>query len=149
MIGRVILIAALTAPGLGCGLVGPSCRDETGDVFATNGHVTAGGVASFTVTSPKSSNLVMRLTWPETAATLGFRATITDCGGHTGCAMTTVTPPFGPGGPDPVPPPWPPGLREMLVDGWRGKTYRVEIVGDPERDITFTLSVVYRIACES
>ena len=149
MIGRVILIAALTVPGLGCGLVGPSCRDETGDVLATNGHVTAGDVTSFTVTSPKSSNLVMRLTWSDTAATLGFRATITDCGGHTGCSMTTVTPPFGPGGSSPVPQPWPPGLREMLVDGWRGKTYRVEIVGDPERDATFTLHVVYRITCES
>jgi hypothetical protein len=149
MIGRVIVIAALTVPGLGCGLVGPSCRDEMGDVFATNAQVTAGGVTSFTVSSPKSSNLLMRLTWSDPAATLEFRATITDCGGHTGCSMTTVTPPFGPGGTSPVPQPWPPGLREMLVDGWRGKTYRVEIAGDPERDTTFTLKVVYRIACES
>ena len=149
MIGRVVLIATLTVPGLACGLVGPSCRDETGSVFATDGHVTAGAVTSFTVTSPKSSNLVMRLTWADTAATLGFQATITDCGGHTGCSMIMATPPFGPGGSSPVPQPWPPGMREMLVDGWRGKTYRVEIVGDRERDVTFTLNVAYRITCES
>ena len=149
MIGRVVLIATLTVPGLGCGLVGPGCRDETGGVFATDGHVTAGAVRSFTVVSPKSSNLVMRLTWSDTDATLGLRATITDCGGHTGCSMFTVTPTFGPNGSSPVPQPWPPGIREMLVDGWSGKTYRVEIVGDPERDTTFTLNVVYRITCES
>jgi hypothetical protein len=136
-------------PGLGCGTVGPSCRDETGNVFATNDHVTAGDVTLFTVTSPKSSNLVMRLTWSDITATLGFRATITDCGIHTGCAMTTVMPPFGPGGSSPVPQPWPPGVREMLVDGSRGKTYRVEVVGDPERDATFALNVTYRIRCES
>jgi hypothetical protein len=149
MIGRVVLVLALAVPGLGCGLVGPSCRDETGSVLTTDGHVTAGAVTSFSVRSPKSSNLVMRLTWPDTAATLGFRATITDCGGHAGCSMLTATPPFGPGGSSPVPQPWPPGVREMRVDGWVGKAYRVEIAGDPERDAAFTLNVAYRIACES
>ena len=149
MIGRVVLIVALTVPALGCSALGPSCRDETGSVLATDGHVTAGDVASFTVTSPKSSNLLMRLTWSDAAATLGIRATTTDCGIDTGCPMTTREPPFGPAGSSPVPQPWPPGLREMLVDGSRGKTYRVEIAGDPERDATFTLTVVYRIVCES
>ena len=145
-----VLVAALAGiSATACDVVGPSCRDESGGVFAINGQVTAGGVASYTVTSPISSNLVMRLTWSDTAATLGFNATITDCGGHTGCLMITVTPPFGPGGPSPVPQPWPPGLREMVVDGWRGKTYRVEIAGDPDRDAAFTLNVTYRITCES
>jgi hypothetical protein len=145
-----VLVSTLACvAGAGCDVVGPSCRDETGGVFAIDAHVPAGGVAGYTVTSPKSSNLVMRLTWPETAAALGFSATITDCGGHTGCLMITVTPPFGPGGPSPIPQPWPPGVREMVVDGWRGKTYRVEITGDPDRNAAFTLNVTYHIACES
>ena len=134
---------------VGCGLVGPSCRDKTGEVFTMEAQVPAGGVAAYTVVSPKSENLVMRLTWPETAATLTLRATITDCGGHTGCSKTTVTPPFGPGGPSPVPQPWPPGVRDMQVDGWRGKTYRVEVAGDQVLDATFKLHVTYRIVCES
>lgn len=149
MIARIVLTVVLTAPTLACSVLGPSCHGETGSVLTTDGHVTAGGVTSFAVTSPKSSNLLMRLTWSDVAATLGFSATITDCGSHTGCPMTTRTPPFGPAGSSPVPQPWPPGLREMLVDGSSGKTYRVEIAGDAERDTTFTLSVVYRIVCES
>jgi hypothetical protein len=82
------------------------------------------------------------------SATLGLRATITDCGGHAGCGMLTAVPPPGPGGSSPVPQPWPPGLREMLVDGWQGKTYRVEVIGDPFSDRDFALAVSYRIACE-
>ena len=148
MIGRIALIAALTAPGLGCSALGPSCSDETGSVLVADGHVIAGNVTAFTVTSPKSSNLQMRLTWSDAAATLGFRATITDCGSHTGCPMITDDAPVRTGRIS-VPQPWPPGLREMLVDGSRGKTYRVEVEGDPERDAAFTLNVAYRIVCES
>jgi hypothetical protein len=36
----------------------------------------------------------------------------------------------------------------MTVDGWQGKTYRVEITTDGERDVSFTLQVTYHIACE-
>ncbi len=145
----MLLVVLGVVGDVGCGLVGPSCRDETGEVFTMEALVPAGGVAAYSVVSPKSSNLVMRLTWSETAATLGLRATITDCGGDTGCSKSTVTPPFGPGGPSPVPQPWPPGVREMQVDGWRGKTYRVEVAGDPALDATFRLHVTYRIDCES
>jgi len=150
MTGRlgIFVTMLVCATGAGCDVVAPSCRDETGGVFAIDAQVPAGGVATYTVTSPKSSNLVMRLTWPETAATLGFSATITDCGGHTGCMMITAMPPFGPGGSSPAPQPWPPGLREMVVDGWQGKAYRVEITGDPNRDTPFALNVTYRITCE-
>jgi hypothetical protein len=42
-----------------------------------------------------------------------------------------------------------PGLREMLVDGWRGKTYRIDVTGDPSRNASFALAVTYRITCES
>ena len=145
----MLLVVIGVVADVGCGLVGPSCRDETGEVFTMEAQVPAGGVAEYSVVSPKSSNLVMRLTWTETAVTLGLRATITDCGGHTGCSKGTVTPPFGPGGPSPVPQPWPPGVREMQVDGWRGKTYRVEVTGDPALDAVFRLHVTYRIDCES
>jgi hypothetical protein len=37
----------------------------------------------------------------------------------------------------------------MLVDGWKDKTYRIEIAGDPQRATNFALSVVYDINCES
>ena len=55
---------------------------------------------------------------------------------------------LGPGGSSPTPQPWPPGLREMQVDGWKGKAYRIEVTGESLREANFTLSVSYRIACE-
>ena len=134
---------------VGCGLVGPSCRDETGEVLTAEAEVPSGGVAAYSAVSPKSSNLVMRLTWSDTDAALTLRATITDCGRHTGCSKLTVTPTFGPGGPSPVPQPWPPGVLEMQVDGSPGKTYNVEVVGDPARNARFKIHVTYRIDCES
>jgi hypothetical protein len=133
----------------GCGLTGPSCTDEDVAFLNVSGHIAAGVSASYTVVSPKSSNLVMRLTWPDPTATLDLRATITACGGHVGCSMDTFRPSFGPGGSSPVPQPWPPGVREMVVDGWQGKTYRVEIATDSERDVNFTLQVTYHNRCES
>jgi hypothetical protein len=143
------LAAVLSLATGACGIAGPSCIDEDGVILDAAGQVMAGGTVSYTVVSPKSSNLVMRLTWTDTAAVLGMRATITACGGHTGCAMDTIVPPFGPGGPSPVPQPWPPGLREMEVDGWKGKTYLVEITSDAERDASFAFKVTYKIRCES
>jgi hypothetical protein len=142
-------LAASLALASGCGIVGPSCRDESGAVLNVNGQAAVGGTVSHTVVSPKDSNLRLRLTWPDTAATLGLRATITACGGHTGCLMDTFTPPFGPGGPSPVAQPWPAGLREMVVDGWQGKTWLIEITNPGDRDASFTLQVTYQIACES
>jgi hypothetical protein len=117
-------------------------------VLNANGQVVAGGVSTYEVVSPKHSNLVMRLTWTDLETTLGLRATIINCGEHGGCSMNTSTPTFGPGGSSPIPQPWPPGLREMLVDGTRGKTYRVEVTGDENRDASFALAVTYKITCE-
>ena len=144
-----MLVSATATSFCSPSILGPSCRDEQGPVLNVAGTVTTHDTAAYTVVSPKSSNLVMRLTWDQLDATLGLSATIIDCGGHTGCLKTTVTPPFGPGGPSPTPLPWPPGVREMEVDGWKDKTYRVEIAGDSLRDATFRLSVVYDISCES
>jgi hypothetical protein len=145
----IVAVVLAAAANLGCGIVGPSCTDETGVVLDRTGEVRAGDTAPFDVTSPKHSNLRIRLTWPETTATLAVRATIINCGEHAGCQMDTViTPPFGPGGPSPTPQPWPPGVREMLVDGTRGKTWRIELSGDPMRDASFRLSVQYDISCE-
>ena len=138
----------LTGPA-GCGRFGPSCIDEQGSVLTASGVAGANQVEAVTVRSPESSNLILKLRWEAGDARLGLRATITDCGGHTGCLMATVSPSFGPGGPSPVPQPWPPGYVEMLVDGWVGKTYRVEIAGATDRDIAYQLEVLYRITCES
>jgi hypothetical protein len=131
-----------------CDVVGPSCTDETGPVLSASGRLGAGATATYAVTSPKHSNLVMRLTWPDVAATLGLRATITNCGGHVGCGMNTFEPAPAPGGPSPSQA-WPAGVREMVVDGWAGKTYRIEVVGDRARDGAFALAVTYKITCES
>ena len=145
-----VLVAALAVPPTtGCGIIGPSCMDDTGSVLNVSGQALPSGVNAYEVVSPKNSNLVMRLTWTEASATLGLRATIVNCGQHAGCIMDTMTPPFGPGGTSPVPQPWPAGLREMLVDGTRGKTYRVEVTGDPDRQASFALVVTYQITCES
>jgi hypothetical protein len=142
----VCVVATSTCSG---SILGPSCRDEQGNVLIESGLVAAHGTVAYTVASPKSSNLIIRLTWDQPDATLDLSATITDCGGHTGCSKDRLTPSFGPGGPSPTPLPWPPGVREMQVDGWQGKTYRVEIGGDPLRDASYRLSVVYDISCES
>jgi hypothetical protein len=144
-----VLIVAVVVSVSCRGILGPSCTDESGDVLRIDSLVPMSGTSAHTVVSPKSSNLVIRLTWTETQATLGVSATIIDCGGHTGCVMTTTTPPPGPGGSSPIPQPWPPGVREMLVDGWRGKTYRIDVTGDAARDTAFALMVTYRITCES
>jgi hypothetical protein len=143
------LAAGLALAHTGCGLAGPSCTDQNGAVLNVSGHVLAGTTATYTVTSPVNSNLLMRLTWPDIAVTLGMSATITACGGHVGCRMDTIVPPFGPGGSSPVPLPWPPGVREMLVDGWKGKTYLIEVTNSGEREASFALQVTYQIRCES
>jgi hypothetical protein len=143
------LIACLALAHTGCGLVGPSCTDQNGAVLNVSGHVVEGRTATYTVISPVNSNLLMRLTWPDTAVPLGVRATITACGGHVGCGMDTFVPPFGPGGSSPVPLPWPPGLREMLVDGWKGKTYLIEVTNAGDREASFALEVTYQAHCES
>jgi hypothetical protein len=143
----VLIVTAVVS--VSCrGIVGPSCTDESGDVLRSEGIARMSGTSAYMVVSPKSSNLLIRLTWADTQATLGVSATITNCGEHTGCRMETTTPPPGPGGSSPIPQPWPPGLREMLVDGSRGKTYRIDVDGDPARDATFALTVTYRITCE-
>jgi hypothetical protein len=144
-----VLFAAAVVSVSCRGILGPSCTDESGDVLRSEGLARISETSAYTVVSPKSSNLLIRLTWADTQATLGVSATIIDCGGHTGCRMDTATPSPGPGGPSPIPQPWPPGIREMLVDGWRGKTYRIEVAGDPARDTSFALAVTYRITCES
>lgn len=143
----ICLVASLALAS--CGLTGPSCINEDVTFLNVSGQVSAGGSATYTVVSPKSSNLLMRLTWPDHAATLRLRATITACGGHVGCHLDTFNPSFGPGGSSATPQPWPPGLREMIVDGWKGKTYLVEVTTDSERDVTFALQVTYQIHCES
>ena len=144
------LAATLALVGsAGCGVIGPSCMDETGVLLNANAEVAAGIHRFFEVVSPKHSNLVMRLTWPDPNAELAMNATIIDCGGHAGCSKVTVETPFGPGGSSPVPQPWPAGLREMEVDGWRGKTWRIAVTGDAARTASFTLAVSYKIACET
>jgi hypothetical protein len=143
------MAAVVIAGSSGCSIIGPGCMDETGILLNTIADAPAGTERFFEVISPKHSNLVMRLTWTDPNAELAMNATITDCGGHVGCSKISVGTPFGPGGSSPVPQPWPTGLREMEVDGWRGKAWRIAVTGDATRDASFTLAVRYKIACES
>jgi hypothetical protein len=140
-------IVASLALASGCGLVGPSCTTEDVAFLNVSGRVAPGETVTHTVVSPKSSNLVIRLSWADLAATLGLSATITNCGGHIGCSMDTFRPSPGPGGSSSTTQ-WPPGLREITVDGWQGKTYLVEITTEADRDVSYTLQVTYHIACE-
>ncbi len=143
----VVVACALTS-SLGCGIIGPSCNDESGVVLTANDEVRASAERFYDIVSPKHSNLVMRLTWTDPNAELAVRATITDCGEHVGCGMDTARPSLAPGGPSPVPQA-PSGVREMEVDGTRGKTWRVAVTGGPDGDTSFTLAVNYKITCES
>lgn len=124
--------------GVACGILGPSCKDEHGTVVDVSRVVQPQMSTIETVVSPKNSNLVMELTWQDPAANLQLHATIVDCGIHTGCQMTASTGGLA-------------GLnhRSLLVDGSRGKTYRIEIVGDPVVAQPYRLLVTYRITCES
>jgi hypothetical protein len=133
----VLCVAVLTSA---CGTpFGPTgCKEETGTVFDVSGTVPPQGTASYFVTSPWSSNLVMKLTWQDAGATLGLRATIVECGGHTGCFMLATT------ARDRV------KLEQgLLVDGWVGKTYRIDVLGDAAQALAFQVVVVYDISCES
>jgi hypothetical protein len=145
----LVMTALLVTVSSACGVIGPSCIDETGVLLNAYSEAPAASEKVFEIVSPKHSNLVMRLTWTDPNAQLAMNATIIDCGGHIGCSKVTVEPPFGPGGSSPVPLPWRAGLREMEVDGWRGKTWRIVVTGDAARDASFTLAVSYKISCES
>jgi hypothetical protein len=85
------------------------------------------------VASPRHSNLIMTLTWPDTAAALGLRATIVACGEHVGCQVGLVTPAT----------PSASGSLRLLVDGTRGKRYAIEVLGDATREQSFTLRVTF------
>jgi hypothetical protein len=114
------------------------CADQAGDLFDVTDTVTAGGTLSYLVTSPWSANLLMRLSWSDRATSVSLRSTIVECGGHTGCLKDRRTTTDRA------------DLEEGVeVDGWRGKTYRVDVLGDPARDQPFRLLVSYKIACES
>ena len=125
----------------------PDLHRRDRSVLDISGNARESQIATYNVISPKNSNLLMRLTWPDTAATLRLSATITACGTHPGCRMDTLLPTFGPGGPSPIPQPWPPGLREMRVTN-RREEHRVEIASDSLRDANFALNVTYQISCE-
>ena len=74
----------------------------------------------------------------DRTTSLGLRTTIVECGGHTWCSMYEDT------AMDRA------RLEQCVVlDGWCGKTYRVDVLGDPVRDQPFRLLVSYKIACES
>ena len=93
---KISLVAAALgalAGDWGCGVIGPSCMDETGLLLNANEDARAGAERFFDVISPKHSNLVMRLTWTDPNAELAMHAPIIDCGGHVGCSMVTVRPP--------------------------------------------------------
>ena len=79
-----VLITAVVVTVSCRGVLGPSCTDESGGVLRTDGVVLMDGTSTHTVVSPKSSNLLIRLTWTDLQATLGVSATITDCGGIRG-----------------------------------------------------------------
>jgi hypothetical protein len=120
---------------MGCtgGPLAPQCDRETGTVLEAGATVGAGATAQYDVISPRHSNLIMVLTWPDPSATLALRATMTACGEHVGCQVGLVTSSMSAG----------PGSVRLLVDGTRGKRYVVDVIGDATRDQSFTLRVTF------
>jgi hypothetical protein len=102
-------------------------------VFETSATATAGGTVRYEIESPRHSNLIMTLSWPDAAATIALRATIVACGEHVGCQVGLVTPAT----------PAASGSLRLLVDGTRGKRYEVDVVGDTAREQSFTLRVTF------
>ena len=135
--GRSLAVGFLAAvfPAAGCsgGPLAPGCERETGTVFETSGTAAAGGSVRYEVASPRHSNLIMTLGWPDAAATLALRATIIGCGEHTGCQIGLTTPAVPAGA----------ASLRLLVDGTRGKRYSVDVVGDAAREQSFTLRVTF------
>jgi hypothetical protein len=118
---------------------GPGCREESEPVLDLSGSVPTQGtvVHMYTVTWSQSSNLGIVLSWPwsDPRANLQLRATVTDCGEHVGCAMISRTATTT-------------GLinqvtfmfeASLLVDATKGKTWRVEVLGDPVKDQPYRL----------
>jgi hypothetical protein len=73
-----VLIATMVVSVSCRGILGPSCTDESGDVLKSEGVARMSETSAHTVVSPKSSNLLIRLTWADTQATLAVSATIID-----------------------------------------------------------------------
>ena len=149
IVGRLLFMVFVALSQTACGTIGPTCVDLDEILMTRTDQVDAGAIRSFEVVSAQHSNLIMRLSWTDHSAALSMRATITSCGEHRGCAMDTLVPAFGPGGPSPTPQPWPAGTLEIEADGTRGKAYRIDVIGAPERVTEFTLQVKYHSVCES
>jgi hypothetical protein len=133
---RVLTLWLLVSISSACtsGPLVPSCDRRTGPVMPdTVGIVAAGGTVSYEVTSPTNSNLRITVTWSNPSVDLRLRATIGACGVHTGCQIgLAVTAP----GTQPM-------IRQLSVDGSRGKQYRIDVLGDPSQDQSFTIGVIY------
>ena len=133
---RLLALWSLVLISSACtsGPLAPSCDRRTGPVIPdTVGVVAAGRAVSYEVTSPTNSNLRIRVTWSNPNVDLRLRAAILACGVHVGCQVgftstATETQPM---------------IRELSVDGSSGKQYRIDVLGDPSQDQSFTIGVTY------
>jgi hypothetical protein len=134
-LARLCLSAGVLLSTAHCtrGPLAPSCDRQTGTILDVGNIISAGATSGYTVTSPRASNLIMVLTWQDTAAALAIRATLTACGDHVGCQVGSVLTAFATG----------PGSLRLTVDGTRGKQYQVEVTGDAAREQSFTLLVTF------
>ena len=99
----------------------------------TVGIVAADGIVSYEVTSPINSNLRIAVTWTNPSTELGLRATILACGAHAGCEIGLTFAAYA----------TQPMTKQLSVDGSRRKQYRIDVVGDSSRDLSFTIGVTY------
>jgi hypothetical protein len=131
---HAVCLVVLISSACGSGPVAPGCDRRTGLVLAdTLGIVAAGGIVSYDVTSPINSNLRIAVTWTNPSTELGLRATILACDVHVGCqiGLTSAASAIQP------------MIRQLSVDGSRGKQYRIDVLGDSSRDQSFTIGVTY------
>ena len=131
---RVVTLLAtlLTLGACTSGPFAPGCDRRTGALIDATATVAATATVSYDVTSPVNSNLFVTLTWTTIAAELGLQATVLACGVQAGCEIGAILTARAQ-----------PTMRQLEVDGSRGKQYRIDVLGDPNQQQVFAIRVTY------
>ena len=126
------MAALLTLEACTSGPFAPGCDRQTGILLDATATVAATATVSYDVTSPVNSNLLITLTWTTITAELGLQATVVACGVQADCEIgATLTARAQP------------TMRQLELDGSRGKQYRIDILGDPNREQEFSIRATY------
>jgi hypothetical protein len=148
-LGVACLLAALPPTACGPGLFGGCGEDESGVLLSVSQEsIGSGETKTFDVTSPRHSNFVVVVTWPDPAHDLQLRATDIECTGiRSACPYTSVGSREGVGG-GPCRDCNTTPRRELTHDGTRGRRIRVSVIGDEVEPAEFNLKVEWLVSRE-